>query len=162
MLMKSRIAIWMTVSQATLTLSRQDYATASRSKDTVAVSEKESKTIYSESTLEAWSSVERKTSLSNTNDAQLAENVNRFEAAIQLIKERSTVTRQTTLSNANDAQLTENVNRFEAAIQVIKECQGQNGRSNYPFTRCASHRITLQQDERQKISNKVKEYAVLL
>jgi hypothetical protein len=82
------------------------------------------------------------------------ENVNCFEAAIQITKEQLTVTRQMTLSNANDAQLMENVNHFEAAIQVIKECQGQNGRSNYPFTRCALHRITLQQDERQKSSDK--------
>jgi hypothetical protein len=71
--------------------------------DMVAISKKENKTTDSESTLEAWLSIERKKSLSNTNDSQLVENVNCFEFTIQVIKERLTVMRQTTLLNANNA-----------------------------------------------------------
>lgn len=108
-----------------LTSPRQDFATASCSKDTVSVRENESKTTDLESTWETRSPVELQTSLLNANDVQLARNLNRFEAAIQAIKERSSVMRQMTLSNVNDAQFAENLNRFEATIKVIKECQDQ-------------------------------------
>jgi hypothetical protein len=108
-----------------LTSPRQDFATASCSKDTVSVRENESKTTDLESTWETRSPVELQTSLLNANDVQLAKNLNRFEAAIQAIKERSSVMRQMTLSNVNDAQFAENLNRFEATIKVIKECQEQ-------------------------------------
>jgi hypothetical protein len=49
---------------------------------------------------ETRSSVNLQSTLLNVHDAMLAENVNRLEAASQVINERSSVIRQSTLLNA--------------------------------------------------------------